>query len=770
MISVGFSMIPVGRRSLAVIGGCLFSILLIAGLAGCSRDPEVRKRNYLNKGNAYFERAKYSEAMIEYQNAIQIDPKFADAHYGLAKCFLRQRDWDHAYSELSHAVEYQPTDWQAQLALGDLLLSGGQALDARNRAQTVLDGDPNNAEAEVLLAGADATLGILPKAIEEAKSAVRMNPNRSASYDFLAGLQERNKDIPSAQQNYEKAVSVDPKSLSAILALGRFYVRQNQSRDAEKQFQAAITVNPLDPAPRGMLAELYLSEGQKGMAEQVLQSARNTLKDNPAGYRMLGDFYSSQGAWDKAAAEFASLHSEHPKDDAVAKSYVDSLIHLNRFDEATKINDALLKNSGSDPIALILRGEILLRQGKSTEAIPPLTTAIKDAPDNSMGHYYLGLAYLGSSNFGQAQSEWQEAARLDPKVVEPQRALATLALRQRDFSLLADTSQKLTELEPNSPEGYIFHAESLAANGDTAGAETDLRKAIAIAPRDPIPLTRMGELLMAEKQFDQASNFYSQALTLDASSLEALAGLVNIDLERKQPAQALRRLQDQLARVPASSGLYTLLGQVEAQNQDAAKAEDAFQKAVDLNTNNTEALLLLANAEVARGAVDQAIATYKRGLQDNPREVRLYVALAHVLEGRDWQQSEDFYQKALQVQPDYPVAANNLAYLMLEHDGNVNVALTLAQTGRRGMPNDPSTADTLGWAYYHQGAYNSAIDTLQQAVNENPKNPTFHYHLGLAYEKTNNYPMAKKQLEYTLQISPDYPEAGEIRKMLSQSQ
>jgi tetratricopeptide (TPR) repeat protein len=86
------------------------------------------------------------------------------------------------------------------------------------------------------------------------------------------------------------------------------------------------------------------------------------------------------------------------------------------------------------------------------------------------------------------------------------------------------------------------------------------------------------------------------------------------------------------------------------------------------------------------------------------------------------------------------------------------------------MPKVPSAADTLGWAYYRQGAYNSAIDTLQEAVNEDPKNPNFHYHLGMAYGKVNNYAMAKKQLEYTLQISPNYPQASEIRKILSQSQ
>jgi tetratricopeptide (TPR) repeat protein len=106
---------------------------------------------------------------------------------------------------------------------------------------------------------------------------------------------------------------------------------------------------------------------------------------------------------------------------------------------------------------------------------------------------------------------------------------------------------------------------------------------------------------------------------------------------------------------------------------------------------------------------------------------------------------------------------------MLEHGGNVNVAFTLAQTARRGLPDAPGSADTLGWAYYHQGAYTSAIDTLQQAVNANPQNPTYHYHLGMAYEKANNYAQAKKELEYTLQVSPNYAQADEIRKVLAES-
>jgi cytochrome c-type biogenesis protein CcmH/NrfG len=88
----------------------------------------------------------------------------------------------------------------------------------------------------------------------------------------------------------------------------------------------------------------------------------------------------------------------------------------------------------------------------------------------------------------------------------------------------------------------------------------------------------------------------------------------------------LRIVQDQIAKVPDNSNFYALLDQVELRNQDSAKAEQAFQKAVDLNQNNVNAFLLLSSVQITSGSVDQGIAGYRSALQSNPRDIRIYVA------------------------------------------------------------------------------------------------------------------------------------------------
>jgi cellulose synthase operon protein C len=121
------------------------------------------------------------------------------------------------------------------------------------------------------------------------------------------------------------------------------------------------------------------------------------------------------------------------------------------------------------------------------------------------------------------------------------------------------------------------------------------------------------------------------------------------------------------------------------------------------------------------------------------------------------------FQEALQAQPD------NLAYLLLEHGGDVNSAVSYAQIARKGMPDLPNSADTLGWAYYYQGAYASAVDLFQEAIKGAPDNPTYHYHLGMTYQKLNDFPKAKQEFEETLKLAPKYPHADEIKQALAQA-
>ena len=128
--------------------------------------------------------------------------------------------------------------------------------------------------------------------------------------------------------------------------------------------------------------------------------------------------------------------------------------------------------------------------------------------------------------------------------------------------------------------------------------------------------------------------------------------------------------------------------------------------------------------------------------------------------------AETYYRKALQIKPDQPLAANNLAYVMLENRENLDVALTLAQTARRALPNSPSTADTLAWAYYKKGAYGFARDLLEDALKTNVNDSTMQYHLGMVYSKMENKNNAVLHLRKAIAVAPESSSAKDAKVAL----
>jgi len=745
--------------------------IMMAVVAACTHDPNIIKQKYLESGEKYFQRKRYNAAAIEFQNALKIDPKFAQAHFMLAKCDEELGLWPRAYNELQRAVEFQSANWDAQIEIGNLLLAAKQYDKVEEKAKLVLAGSPNNVQAHILLAEADAAAGRIEDSLAEMHKAIALDPSRAHSYLTLGLIQMQAKQFPAAEQSYQKAVSLSSKSTLAVLILGDFYASQKRYAEAEQQMLHAKEMDASDPQPRAKLAHIYLLEGQKDKAEQVLKDAKAALKDNPRGYRMLAEYYLTLGELDKAVAEYASLCKEHPKDLPVEKNYIQLLIQKNRLDEATKLNEEILKKSPNDVDALIERGEILERQGKKDEAIAPLQAALKADPDSAKAHYYLGVAYgQEGGKVDLAEAEWRQAVRIFPALVDAQKGLAVVAMRKGEWDQLAASAEELIKVQPNSPLGYVYRSAAEAAKKNISGAESDLQKAIEVAPKDPLPYTRMGGLRMVQGQLPDAGKYFEEALQLDANYGEALRGLVSIDLAQKQPDKALARVNAQIAKAPNNSGHYFLLGQLLADRKDFQGAEAALEKTVQLNKNHVGAFLLLSQVEVARGSIDKAIASCEQSIRLNPNDPRTFLLLGTLQQNSgDWQKAEESYKRALQIDPDYAVAANNLAFSMLEHGGNLDVALSYAQSARRVVPTDPNVADTLAWAYFQKGIYPTAIDLLEGASKEVPSDVTFHYHLGMAYQKSNDKMKARRELEQVLKLDPAYPKAEEIRQILAGS-
>ncbi len=171
-----------------------------------------------------------------------------------------------------------------------------------------------------------------------------------------------------------------------------------------------------------------------------------------------------------------------------------------------------------------------------------------------------------------------------------------------------------------------------------------------------------------------------------------------MEIDRGRPAEAVRIAQERADKNPGDFGLYMLLGQSQMKAGKPADAERSFERAVSINGQNIDAVVALAQIQALQGEAAQAVESYRKAaalLRRGSAELQSALGGAYEATG-DWKEAEACYRRALGLRADFGPAANNLAYLMLEHGGDLNVALSLAQTARRNMPGLPNTADTLG--------------------------------------------------------------------------
>jgi len=752
------------RGFLGVLGLCL----TISFLAGCHGDPNVRKQKYLDSGKRYTDAGKYNEAVIQFSNALKIDKSYPEAHYELAKTYMHMGQVRVAYSELMYTVTLQPSNYKARLDLGNLLLAGGRIDDAQAQADAVKSMQPNNADLHALLAGIAGKKGLRGEAMKEIQTALSLEPNRAAFHEDLALLEGSDPSKASAvEDELKKSVTLDQKSINARMLLSDFYAANKRWPEAEQSARDAIQADPTSLRVRNSLAQLYLREGNQSNAEDVYRQTTKDLSDNPAAVRVLADYYERSGQVQKAKAEYQTEADKYPKNLSLQEGYIRALLEVGDETTAIKTITDLVKKNPKDPQVLALNGIVLLRDNKPADAENFLMNAAKEYPKDSFILFWLGRAALAKGDAAQAETSLRQSTGLAPGRVEAQAELARIAVLRGDMNLLGSVADSTVAAVPRFPGGYVWRAVVEMSRNSPEKAEADLKTAISIGPESAPGYLQLGKLRFMQRKFPEGIALLEQALDRDPNSIEAMRMLVGYDMFMKQPDKAEARVAAQIAKSPNNSFFYDLLASLQAQGKKLDLATATAQKAMSINSSDGDAVSMYAQIQVLRGQTGNAVGVWEQWMKTHPADAGALAVLGMLEESRSNRpKAEMYYKRALQIQPLQAVAANNLAYMMLMNGENSDVALTLAQTARRSMPNSPSTADTLAWAYYTKGAYGFARDLLEEATKEQANDPTMEYHLGMVYSRLANRSAAITHLKKAISIAPTSPTAKDAQEAL----
>jgi serine/threonine-protein kinase len=257
---------------------------------------------YVTLGNIHRSTGKYDLALQEYQRALELDPRSADAVIGLAESYDSAGRTADAEAAFRKAIALRPDSWEGYNHLGSFL-------DDHQR---------------------------FDEAIAQFHHAIELTPDNAPVYLNLGAVYidvGEPKRFPEAEQMLRKSIALDP-SYPAYTNLGYLYIQQHKYSEAAEAVEKALQLNDKDYITWGNLALAYEGLKDKEKTDKahdreialLEQAARNTPRDAIA-QANLGLLYAKKKLREKALPRIQSALALSPDDpnvlEAVGEAYED---------------------------------------------------------------------------------------------------------------------------------------------------------------------------------------------------------------------------------------------------------------------------------------------------------------------------------------------------------------------------------------------------------------------------------------------------------------
>jgi tetratricopeptide (TPR) repeat protein len=382
---------------------------------------------------------------------------------------------------------------------------------------------------------------------------------------------------------------------------------------------------------------------------------------------------------------------------------------------------------------LLLRGQLRLASGEPREAIADLESTVTAFPSAVIPRMLLAEAYQRSGATMPAIKAYEAVLRIDAALPAAHQQLARLQMLAGQPAAAVEHAGRALSSNRSDPTSRLLFARALAANGEWARALSELRGLAAEDPRNADAHATLGAVLLAGRNWADAKRAFSAALAVDPMQAEATFGLINLAVQTRQFSEARQRLDGWTATFGHAGAQDVAAATAYAAIGAGREAEQLLLDTIQREPSRLSAYLVLGRLYVSQNRLDEARRQLEIVLDSAPGSVGAATMLGMVFEGQHkLNDAQATYRRALEIDPDAPVAANNLAWLYVNSGASLDVALQLAQTAARKLPETPEVNDTLGWIYYRKNMLPQAIQAFERAVAKQPGRAEFQSHLRLA--------------------------------------
>jgi tetratricopeptide (TPR) repeat protein len=617
------------------------------------------------------------EARQAFEKAAELAPDNLWLVDQLVELDLLDKHFDSARQKIHRQFQKTPDAPAAHFLEGKILIAEGKWDLAEAELQKTLQIDPNFSSAYDLLVQTYLATNKLPQAVNQLQAELSKDPNNLPALMTLALLYERINDFPKARDAYEKLLSINPVFVPALNNLAYLYTeRLNVLDKAYDLARKARDLQGQDPSVGDTFGWVLYKRGDYQQALTILQESAEKAPDDPEIQFHLGMTAYMMGQTDLAR------------------------VALRKAASATK--DFPGKEESKRHLALLESGT-----GSSPElSVSQLEAMTKEQPNDVIAQLRLGEAYEKQGAPDKAATTYEQAVKLNPKLIAAVTKLAQLnagPLQNKEKALTY--AKKARELAPADPQVAGILGKVAYDSGNFTWSYSLLQESVRQRANDPSILHNLAWATYSLGKVNEARDAMQKVLTNNPDSSQV-----------------------------ADAKKFMALTALEENPKELMAAEIDLQKELKSNPEYVPAVMAQAALYAQRGQVKPA--------------TEMYIDILRRL-------------------PDFAPAQKRLATLYAQDPSKVAAAYDLATKARKTLPDDLELSELLGRLSYEKKEYPRAIQLLQESARKRPLSADSLFYLGMSQLQARQKAEARGVLNQALVAGLQEPLASEAKRALA---
>ncbi|HNS17097.1 MAG TPA: tetratricopeptide repeat protein [Bacteroidales bacterium] len=505
----------------------------------------------------------------------------------------------------------------------------GNAIKAEAMFLSVIEKDPRRDAAFYELAKLYSLQNNLTDARIMAEKALALAPDNHWYKELLAELYQRNQNYAQAIRLYDDLARDFPHDMEYRFqlaacyvfagkfneALGeldkiearlgvseeivrqkeRLYLFMDKVEEAAAEIRKLILVNPGESRYYSWLAELYMSQGQPEKALEVYNQVAEKFPDDPYIHISLSDYYRKKGDKERAQEEL-KLGFSNPA-----------------LDIDTKIQVMLSFYSMSE-----LFEEIRPRAMELAQIL------VKTHPDNPKAYSMYADFLVRDRQFREARDAFYKVISLDSSKFLVWESLLRVEAELEDYDAMKRESQRMIELFPVQPIGYLFNGVARMQLKEYREAIESFKTGLGFVVANNLLSSQfnayLGDASYQAQDIPAAFEYYDKTLQLDPDNsyvLNNYSYYLSLRKENLDKAEAMALRATQLD--PGNMANLDTYGWVLFMQKKYEEAEQWIKKALDQGgVNDPDILEHYGDVLFKLGKTNEAIHYWKTALEKGP--------------------------------------------------------------------------------------------------------------------------------------------------------